>query len=294
MVYGDVGLREVGDIDLLIDPADAESADEVLRQSGLIRKEPAARLTPRRRDFYEKYFKDYTYEVTGGTSGFEVDLHWRLVRDAHAAHSLLADGSNALSNFEILKIGSMEVTVLTRERSLIYMAVHGATEGWARWKSLADIAALWVSVTQEQRLAVWGAAKTAGHTGFLRSALALATDWMGSFAEDSDADELSKTDDALEDYICTYARRRMIESHSLPSPGGQTTYAMKQHEARLYPAPSSRAALMMRVLFRPRLWEVVNLPDRLFFLYPVLSPVEWLYFRSRRWIHQKLRKDVPA
>ncbi len=292
--YGDVSLREVGDIDLLIDPSHAMAADALLRQSGLVRQEPAALLTPRREAYYTKYFKDFTYDPRDAAdgfegSGFEIDLHWRLVRDAKMAQGLLPR-NNSVEHRQSLVIGSLQIEVLTRERSLLYLAVHGATEGWARWKSLADIATLWAQSAEDERRDAWAAAQASECVEFLASALALAEEWMGPLPAFAPTSGASNASHPLADYVVDYAHRRMIKSRGLASPAGETTFAMKRHEARLYPSFASRSALAMRILFRPRVWETVNLPDAFFPLYALLSPVEWLCFRLKRWWANAMRK----
>ena len=45
-----------------------------------------------------------------------------------------------------------------------------------------------------------------------------------------------------------------------------------------------RYELLLRVLFRARMWETIPLPDFLFGIYPLLSPFEWAIFRLLHWI----------
>jgi hypothetical protein len=45
-----------------------------------------------------------------------------------------------------------------------------------------------------------------------------------------------------------------------------------------------RWELLLRVLFRARMWETIPLPDFLFGIYPLLSPFEWLDLpAARQW-----------
>jgi hypothetical protein len=43
-----------------------------------------------------------------------------------------------------------------------------------------------------------------------------------------------------------------------------------------------RFELLLRVLFRARMWETIPLPDFLFGIYPLLSPFEWAIHRLRQ------------
>jgi hypothetical protein len=286
IAFGDVAVREVGDIDLLIEPSDAARADAILEGSGMQRKEPIGRLTPKRRVLYARFFKDYTYHPS---RGFEIDLHWRLFRDSLASESVLSsEPQERKGSRHLLRIGSMEVEVLGLERCLLYLAVHGALEGWARWKSLADIAALWTRASEIERASAWRIAETNALSSYLRAALLLAGDWLGPLPEQGPSPD-EPAQDGLFGYIVDYTRRQMIENDLMPLPAGASTFAMKRHEARLNPSFRSRRELAGRILYRPRMWETVDLPDSLFFLYPFLSPVEWVVFRLKRFAGRGVR-----
>ena len=274
VAYGTVATRDVGDVDLLIAPEDAERADSLLRDSGMIRQEPASLLTERRRRFYTRYQKDYTYSAS--SHGFEIDLHWRLLRDRATADCLLH--GFATSTFSPLSVGSMQIQILAVEACIVYLAVHGGMEGWARWKTLLDIAALWAKATPSERSSTWILARRCNSESFLSAALVLFSQWMHlPIGEENDLPSL----DRRARYIIEYARRQMTKTHFMPSPAGASSLAMKWHEIRLRPSLPSLRDLVMRVLFRSRMWEVVNLPDQFFFLYPLFSPVEWILFRAR-------------
>ena len=281
MAYGDVSARDVGDIDLLIDDRHALRADAVLRNAGFERKEPSARLTPKRSSFYVRHFKDFTYEASA--CGFEVDLHWRLLRDSQTAAAIFSGSLRAGSRD--FKIGTLDLRVLPMESTLVFLAAHGAMEGWARWKTLADIAALWTRLSSADRASAWKFAVESSTLGYLAAALRLAGDWF-DIPPCEDVTEQLEASNAQQRrvfiHIVKYALRRMRQDAYMASPAGSSTFAMKSQEARLHPSAQSRFELVKRVLFRPRIWEAVDLPDSLFVLYPLFSPIEWLSFRRRK------------
>jgi hypothetical protein len=56
------------------------------------------------------------------------------------------------------------------------------------------------------------------------------------------------------------------------------------NEFRLHDSPRYRLDLILRSLFRPRVWRWLNLPDKLFPVYALISPFEFLSFHIRnRW-----------
>ncbi len=63
------------------------------------------------------------------------------------------------------------------------------------------------------------------------------------------------------------------------------------NEFRLYNSLRYRLDLVLRSLFRPRVWRWLNLPDKLFPLYALISPFEFVSFHARnRW--QTLRRAL--
>ena len=63
------------------------------------------------------------------------------------------------------------------------------------------------------------------------------------------------------------------------------------NEFRLHTSFRYRLDLVLRSLFRPRVWRWLNLPDRLFPLYALISPIEFVSFHaSNRW--QTLRRAL--
>ncbi len=74
------------------------------------------------------------------------------------------------------------------------------------------------------------------------------------------------------------------------SSGGVSSPTATRSQSRArWPLSSACAAtsvtgceLLLRVLFRARMWKTMPLPDFLFGLYPLLSPLEWVVFRLRR------------
>ncbi len=62
---------------------------------------------------------------------------------------------------------------------------------------------------------------------------------------------------------------------------------MMAFELRLRRTFRYRRELLLRVLFRARMWETIPLPDSLFGIYPLLSPFEWVLFRLRQWLDKR-------
>ncbi len=275
-IYGDPALRDVGDIDLLIAPGAEEAADGILLAEGFHRSEPAARLTPRRRRSWQKHGKDYTYSEDH--NGFEIDLHWRLFRNPHMPGNSLA--GRAEQSVEI-HLGEMSFSVLPLDRTFLYLCVHGALDGWFRFKSLVDVACMWRDFSPDQRSVI---ADRAGHALVLAEMVAALR-----FAQEVhllDVDELTaslrlQAESREVRWILDYARSQHLAQQFQPTPTGVGSWALKRYELGLRRGVAYRMNIIRRIFFRPRTWERVDLPDVLFPLYAIISPLEWLAFHRR-------------
>ena len=272
-IYGDPSVRDVGDIDLLIPPGTEETADGILLADGFYRYEPAARLTPRRRRSWQRHGKDYTYRTK--RDDFEVDLHWRLFRNPLMPGNALAD---ARTPGEAVRFGEISLTVPPLERSFLYLCVHGALDGWFRFKSLVDVATLWRSFPAEQRSAVTEQAREYGVLPEAAAALRLACELRLLEDEVLTAALQLVTDGREAQWILDYAHAQHLAHNFEPTQEKAGSWPIKRYELGLRRGFGYRAEIVRRILLRPRMWARFDLPDALFPLYPLLSPLEWVLF----------------
>jgi hypothetical protein len=274
LIFSDPSVRDVGDIDLLIAPGMEETADRVLLGDGFRRDEPEARLTPRRRRSWRKHGRDYTYR--SNRDDFEIDLHWRLFRNPHMPGNALVDTDPALN--EQVRFGETALAVLPLDRSFLYLCVHGALDGWFRFKSLADIAALWRSFTAEQRSALADQAREYGILPEMAAALKLAQELELVGSEALTAPMQLQTASRESQWILDYAWTQHLAQRFQPTQDGAGSWPLKRYELGLRRGLAYRMEIVRRVLLRPRVWQRFDLPDAFFPLYALLSPLEWVLF----------------
>jgi hypothetical protein len=276
MAFGDPSAREVGDIDLLIPHGTEEVADGILLAGGFYRHDPRARLTPRRRRSWQRHGKDYTYRMH--RDDFELDLHWRLFRNPLMPGNTLV---HANTSGEPMRFGEISLNVLPLDRTFLYLCVHGALDGWVRFKALVDIAALWSRFGAEQRRLLIGEARAHGILPELAAALRL-------------SHELELLDEAAIEaplqleaggregrWILDYAHTVHVAHEFQPTQEKAGSWSIKRYELGLRRGLSYRFEIIRRILLRPRMWARFDLPDALFPLYPLLSPLEWVLFHSK-------------
>jgi hypothetical protein len=272
-VFGDLGLRAAGDIDLLIDEASVLDADRVLRgfgYSGLF--EPAG-FSPKRLAFYRAHWKDIAYR--NPETGFEIDLHWRGLRNSAMPGSSLC-ASNAA---EYVLFGDLRIATLPRMESLLYLCVHGTLDGWLYLKSLVDVGAQVRNMSAAELDVLVKLAEGYGVLPELTAALMLVRRYLGM--DHRSAGLLPESDPTVK-HILRYVDRSLVEGRFLADRDAIPIARTLAFEFGLRRNLRYRRELLLRVLFRARMWKTMPLPDFLFWLYPLLSPLEWVVFRLRR------------
>jgi hypothetical protein len=278
--FQDPALRDAGDIDLLVGQSDVFTAGEILRTLGYVRLDPQSRLTRRRLRSYVAHQKDFSYGHS--LSDLIIDLHWRLFRNPFLpANAGLTDVGE-----EWIEIDSEQIATLPAPRLLLYLCVHGALDGWLRLKWLTDIGALIHAMTPEQLAATVKMATEQQALPQLKAAIFLCQDLLGHELLDNQAVLLEGLDrkDERVTRIVDFSKRLMTSNQYRPVREQIPSIDWFLNEFRLHSSLRYRIDLLLRSLFRPRVWRWLNLPDKLFPLYALLSPFEFVSFHARnRW-----------
>jgi Uncharacterised nucleotidyltransferase len=274
-VFGDLSLRATGDLDLLIDEDSILEADRLLRGFGYRGLFQVERFTPRRFAFYRTHWKDIAYQ--NSATGFEVDLHWRCFRNS----AMPGGGLCATPDAETVCFGNFQVTTMPAMETLLYLCVHGTLDGWLYLKSLADVGAQVRTMDATQLDALATLAASYAILPELSAALILARRYFGM--DHWSGRLLSDTDPTVE-HILRFAGQSLEKGEFLSNRDAIPASTMMAFEIGLRRNFHYRMELLLRVLFRARMWETIPLPDFLFGIYPLLSPFEWVVFRLRQWL----------
>lgn len=287
--FGDATLRGSGDIDLLIGEKDIPNADTILRSEGYLPMEPEAWHSPRRMRSYIEHQKDFTYE--NRQNGIVLDLHWRLFRNRWLPSNAAMDEAG----LAWVQLGTERIPALPVEQLFLYLCVHGALDGWLRLKWLADIGALLRRFSPQQIHMITQAAAAQQILPEVSAAILLCQQKLGF--DRAPAECLSPQEPSVA-RILRFAERLMASNQHCPVRERISSGSWFRNEFSLHSTSRYRAALIRRSLFRPRLWRQISLPDRLFPLYALLSPFEWVVFRlqrlTARLLHSSRRQQLPS
>jgi hypothetical protein len=276
-LYGNPTLRDARDIDLLVDATTFSEAGALLIGAGYRRAGPA--LSPRQAAAYRHWIKEDEY--VHGETGLRVELHHRFSDNP----ALIACNFSELwREREEVEIAGAVVPTLPRRNLALYLCAHGAGHYWERLQWLADLAA--ALREPGARDAALVAVETAGLAGPMLHALVLAHDWLGLPVEKRHLVR-ARADRRVARLDRLLAHSYGAVWHRIPRDGSVAALLRYSLWSRLHTYALKRDWLYwgrqaQRDFVMPADWEALRLPDRLFWLFPLMRPVGWVLRRRQR------------
>jgi hypothetical protein len=162
--YGDAGLRQYGDLDLIVRDRDVLRTTQLMLELGYDAKVPPAAIRAR------KIPGEYVFRHA--RSNLRVEFHTELTFRYHPRPIPL---DTLLRRQTQVTFDGRAVPALSLEDELVLICVHGAKHFWERLIYVADVAALISRQQLDWNLAIT-AAREVGATRMLHAALQLAAD----------------------------------------------------------------------------------------------------------------------
>lgn len=135
MLYGEIGMREFGDLDIWVSPSDAERAFACLQSLGYAKSRPLG-LSASQELAHLRYGKAQTWFCS--RTGVQVDLHWRLLSN-WIDDELIGFDSAWESRLQLGGDGLPLWPTLGEEETVVFLALHGAQDGWTCLKQVLDM-----------------------------------------------------------------------------------------------------------------------------------------------------------
>ncbi len=133
-VYGDVALRNFGDLDILVRRHCFPEVKAVLIEAGY---EPYRKLNDREEAAFLK--TQMGYEFIDSDSRVVIEVHWAFLNRIHAFH---LDPELVWQRSQRQRLGGTLVRSFSPEDLLIYLCAHGAKSFWERTAWICDVAEL--------------------------------------------------------------------------------------------------------------------------------------------------------
>ena len=261
-IFGNPNSRHVGDIDILAQPSRLPDQIALLSELGYEIINPKSRLTPLRIASYVSFWKDFTFQSSA--AGFELDLHWRLFNNRfHAANRIVTEG-----RYETITAFGVPMRVFSDPDQFLYIAAHGVLDAFTYLKSLADVAAFLRLLTPEQLDEALIRAQQLTLLTQISAAVHLCNDWMGTEITNP---RLLPADEPLARRIRERTTTMLLRQNFKPIRNFASPADWLRLEIDLVPGLRSLTEIARRYVWRPRVWAAVDLPDQLFWCYPILG-----------------------
>jgi hypothetical protein len=267
-MYEDAGLRQSKDLDILVARQDIVRTQECLETLGWRRAAEYASLTRRQAEFNLRYEQHVGY--VHNQRGCELELHWRTAEDTTA--DCMARGlSSEWHGCHFLAMAPADL--------VLYLCNHGSSHAWARAKWLGDMARIWTSQSTD-----WPAVlRQASTTGQERAVLLCLRLLEDAYGLPTDAGAVISPN-LLPAALTAKAVRELTASKEREERGALGTafeeirsYGFRR---RLWPY-KSRWETFTGVALRRVDFNMLRLPDKLFWLYIPLRPFLWAWRHLR-------------
>lgn len=270
LLYGDVSLRQFGDLDLLVDDDDVHRASALMQSNGFLptRSGALAADTALPAEGQLMFVRE--------SPPCPVELHWRIVQHQLSISMSFADLSVRSTSAEI---GGHTIRTIGIDDLVVVLAVHHAKHRWERLQWIAEFAEIIDRRESLQLDLSWVLARASelGVERMVLLGLRLTSDLWGIEPEEVDSDRfMSPEIDALV--------REVYDA--LDDRGGRLSDVGDRVGFQRRARDRSRDRIAMRAsrLFEPSLEDraVVRLPRTLFGLYYIIRPVRLVFSRLFR------------
>jgi hypothetical protein len=269
VAYGDIGLRQSGDIDILIEPDAFGLAKELLASAGY-RMEPS--LTKSQESSHLRFHCEIQF-VSDDVS--VVDLHWGL---SPKSFPFALDPQQVLKRSETLTIQGTSLLTFSREDTILYLCYHGSKHYWSRLEWISSLAELIRASGIIEWPEVVARAKKSHALRMLRLGLMLAED-LGQLELPAFIFPIGEETASLRKCADEFKARMFAESQP---PGA---FRMFRYNLQLMDRKRDAVAGFLRSILVPTIadWRAISLPALLHPLYYGFRPIRLLskYGRHR-------------
>ncbi len=253
-VFGDIGLRQFTDLDLLVPRAEAWHAVQALEERGYA---PEIRLTGSQ--FRSYALRNKSLPLSHLSDGVFLDLHWDLSGD-YALRAMTMDAFR--KGLEPVTVLGQPLFTLGRDDLVAYLCLHATMESWSRLDHVCCVAEL-----VRKHPDVLGAETYEKAKRMHLKRCLLAGCWLIYHALDAPVPQWLLDEAAGDGHVSAYVR----ECHARLLAGGQAEEGKRQRpkfsiqHMRLKDGPGDRFRHMLFLLLSPTIedWRRLPVPGRL-------------------------------
>ncbi len=269
--YGDIGIRDSVDLDIVVCPADVDRARDAMIGGGYVSR---LQMSPAQERMLQRSFGHFKYGLgksaeQSGTESAPVELHWRF---AAPRYPWSLPPEEVLARAGGSEVAGVNIAVPDATDQLLLQAMHGARHQWERLEWLVAFHELLrrPGVDEAQLLE---RARHHGSSRAIRVALRVTRDlWDTPMSP-----RLSAAGDDAQIALLAREIERALET------GGATEITDEPYafNGQLMDDAGDRRRYLSHSVFAPtvREWELVRLPDALL---PLYYPIRFVRVLARR------------
>ena len=258
-LYKDIGYRNFGDIDILVDKADVEKAKDLIEELDFICIYPKIKLTKRQQKI--NYSISHHYHFKHPTQDAHIELHWSITNPKSFYGK---DSGDILSTSRKLKVSNFDLPYISEVDNLAYLAAHGSIHQFYRLFWLKDFSEILSISDEKEIIKAWELSKKLKLKKCFIQAVALAN--IIYFSEIPDFAKKSIKNALVMVPI------RSIENTDLKQRGIVGKIQNILYRITLKPSLKYYFELIYRLRTHLSDWELLKLPKGFFFLYYFLRP----------------------
>jgi hypothetical protein len=273
--YGEIGLRQAGDIDVLIHPDDFKHTKQLLESLGyqMHPQLTAAQQTSHLASHCEIQFtRDDWFTV--------VDLHWEL---SPRSFVFGLSGDEVMSRLQTVSFVGNDTKTFSSEDLILYQSMHGAKHLWRRLEWIASLAELARSLEKS----TWSEVVERSLKSRATRIVALGLRLIGNFGVELPEEVLDTLDS--EDHMKKFADKIWSGMFSAGSFAESTETNL--FNLQIMDRKRDALASALRAIFVPTLsdWEALSLPSIMHPLYYAFRPIRLTKIYSVSMMRRLLR-----
>jgi hypothetical protein len=287
LAYGNLSLRQFGDLDILVRERDLKRAVELFTSAGYRTASPLdwswKSSTPANRQ------KDLVLVRDDGR--VSVELHWRLLGSRFTSpHNM----KRIWKRTETTSIAGSRVYCLPKNELLLYLCMHGSKHHWERIQWISDIAELVRTIDKEDWPSLLQHAKAVGCERVLALGLLLASNLLEAPVPEKVLQKIRS--DATARSLAAHARSTLFSD--TPVLGEISNYSLKLKERRWDKVRLhfDNYRLYIRRVFKPNEKDraLLPLPVYLFPLYYLVRPIRLIKCYGRSSWNKFVKHDLKS
>ena len=267
-VYGNLALREFGDLDVLVHRRHISKAKQSLISLGF---RPEDHLTPPEEKAFLESQREYVF--THEKNGSVVELHWAVMP---RSYSFPLDPEHLWKNLGSVSLGGSTVPSFQPEELLLLLCVHGSKHFWFRLSWICDVAELIWSCGDMDWERLVEMARSLGSRRMLFLGLLLARELLSAPVPEQivrAAQEDSKVITLVRQvrlWLFQEESEPGILARGQPEESAFHPFRIRMRE-RLW--DKIRYCLRTALVPTPEDWRAVSLPEALFPVYYLIRPI---------------------